>query len=264
MNSDKKEYDLACSLGGSCASAHNLFYRKMRYVSLPFDWLFLVEQKTIEKLIECFNNDFSNFLLKENLEELKGEERGNAGKYYQYKDKATGYRFIHFFDKPITNENSYKKVKEKFDKRIQRLYSLIEKSESILFLLDIKFPIDLDLIKRLENTLIEKFGNKKMDFVILEFNSTDDDIYLKDNVTVYKIKREINLYDFNETNFEWAFLDNIKISKNLFKPTLQIISIKKIKKGYGIYILNQIPSILRIRLYIIGIRFDFCLGRVRE
>ena len=95
-----KKYDLICSLGGNCSAAHNLKIRGLRNFSLPFDWCYIKNEKPIEYLTEGFENGFKNFLLKKNLEELKGNEYNEAHiSCAQYKDSYTGYYFVNHFRK---------------------------------------------------------------------------------------------------------------------------------------------------------------------
>lgn len=67
MNGNKRQYDLICSLGGNCAAAHNLQYKGLRPFSLPFDWVYMLNEEPLYKLADCFKDDFSRFFLQENL-----------------------------------------------------------------------------------------------------------------------------------------------------------------------------------------------------
>lgn len=74
---ETREYDLIFSLGGSCAAACQLKQRGLRPCSLPLDYTFFWHSaKPLRMLAKCLDENFSHFLLKENLEELKGKERG--------------------------------------------------------------------------------------------------------------------------------------------------------------------------------------------
>ena len=44
----KQEYDLIVSLGGNCMVANNLRYRNMRPFSLPFDWVYMIDEKPLK------------------------------------------------------------------------------------------------------------------------------------------------------------------------------------------------------------------------
>ena len=66
----QNKYDLICSLGGSCAAAHNLRIRGLRNAAYPFDWTYFTSDEAIYQLAEGFKNKFEKYMLKENLVEL--------------------------------------------------------------------------------------------------------------------------------------------------------------------------------------------------
>lgn len=259
MAGNKKEYDLVCSLGGNCAAAHNLRYRDMRLYSLPFDWCFSKSEKPIEYLSEGFKNNFKNLALKENLEEINFSQEHKDK--FQYFDKYSEYYFLNHFNKPITEQGSYEDFNSKLRRRIDRLIEKIKTGKKILFILSTTNETDLSCVETLHNTLKEIYSNKQFDFVVISFSCSQDEIYkINENITVYKYKRPQNEYDFIKTNFEWAFLDNIKIKNN----NKNIIEIKRIKKTYCIYVLPKISTLLRMQLYFLGLRLDICIGKVRN
>ena len=118
MDTKPEVFDLALSLGGSCISALQLRRRGLRTCSLPFDWLFHINDNILTSLSMCFQEDFQNWLLRDNLQELVGDERG-VSPHYQYKDTYTGFRFIHDFFQPIDHKGECKNVKRKYNKRIK-------------------------------------------------------------------------------------------------------------------------------------------------
>ena len=61
-----------------------------------FNFSILVS-KSFLSLQKCFEDDFSNWLAKENMENLVGDERGTSELEHQYKDKENGFRYIHDF-----------------------------------------------------------------------------------------------------------------------------------------------------------------------
>jgi hypothetical protein len=261
MTFEKKEYDFICSLGGSCASAFQLKFRSLRFASLPFDWLFTKEPDSIIKLADCFKDDFKNWLLYENMEEVPEKERGDS-KLFQYKDKATGYQFIHDFEKPLSDSNQFNYVKTKYEKRIKRLYNFIDRSKNILFILDTNFSLNEKIIQKFLKTINKKWPEKNIDFIQLEFNANEDSSYIKDKIQIYKTKRGRNSYDFSQTNFDWNFLDSFKISEAISVTKFhKFFEIKKLHRGVGLYILKIMPHVTRIRWRFLDMRLDFCLGK---
>ncbi len=260
----KNEYDLICSLGGNCAAAHNLLYRNLRKYSLPFDWCYIKSEQPIKYLCEGFENNFKNFFLKENLVELTGEEYNHAHNCMgQYKDTYSGYYFVNHFMHGETPDTAYDKVHTKLTRRLTRLQEKIKNGKNILFILSTCIEVDTDVVIELKRKLQELYTDKNFEFVIISFNCKNDEEYISDDtIYVKKYKRATNSYDFNVTNYEWNFLDNIKLNEP--KNEKNIFKISKIKKGFKISILNFISTVFSIKLYLFGIRFNFCIGKEKN
>ena len=262
----RKQYDLICSLGGNCSVAHNLRFRNMRPFSLPFDWCYILDDAPIYKLAECFDNNFKFYCLKENLQELP-ENSAHKDKV-QYKDTYTGYIYANHFSKSINDcsggGNEYMNFKAKQDRRIERLYSEIEKGSKILFLLSTSFEIGIDCVANLKRALEQKWNNKVFDFIVMSFNCSEDSTIENNGIMMIKYKRGTNLYDFIYTNYEWAFLDKITLSNVIKKRNYHIFKIAKLRRGIKILILTRIATICRIRLKCLGLRFELCIGKESE
>ena len=262
MDSSKNKFDLVFSLGGNCISALQLRQRGLRTCSLPFDWLFHIDDKLLSSISKCFREDFKNWLKIENMIELKGDERGTSP-HFQYKDLYTGYRFIHDFHKPIENKKEYKRVKLKQDKRIKRLYELIGNSSDILILLNAKWNINVELVKEFHQMLIEKWPDKKIKIMIINFSQTaDEKIQINDDCLLFQYSRSENSYDYFQTNYEWEFLDNI-VLKEKYSRIKRIIDVKRIGHEWQIHLAKKCKNIFGFRICIFGIILDFCLGEKR-
>ncbi len=257
----KKKYDLICSLGGNCSAANNLKFRKLRTFSLPFDWTYILNDKPIYKLVEGLKDNFENFFKKENLEELKGEEYNpNHREHLQYKDNFTGYYYVNHFLKDF--EKEYDIVYKTQKKRFARFIQAIEKSKKCLFILSTSFYIKEDSLLELLNYLKEAYPKKEFNIVLISFNCEKDENIKTDNLEIRRYRRNWNLYDFNKTNFEWNFLDDVKINRNfMLNPIFRFL---KIKKGCKVEILPVLPSIFGINLYFLGLKLNFSLGKIRE
>lgn len=210
-----KKYDLICSLGGNCSVAHNLEYKGLRYYSLPFDWCYIKNDKPIDYLCVGFKDNFKNFLLKENLAPLVGDEYNNSHTTRaQYKDIYTGYYFVNHFTKNANFDEDYKNVYEKMRRRLERLQDKIELGENILFILAASISVDIAKIIELKNVLNQKYPNKSFDFYILLFKQKEDKIVNIDSITIKYLKRCENDSDYNTTNSDWNFLDGIVLNKH--------------------------------------------------
>ncbi len=260
----KQKFDLVFSLGGNCTAAHNLQYRGLRIFSLPFDWTYIVDEKAIYNLAEGFQTDFKYFLLKENLQELPKENYSKDHKdKIQYKDTKTEYYFVNHFLKSIDDINEYNRVKNKFDKRVKRLDSFIKKSKRILLLLSINFSIDIELCKYLINILNEKYPDKIFYLRVMSFGVNEDDILKTDNIEIYNYSRKLILNDYIKTTEEWNFLDTIDYNPALLTAKWGFLMIDKLKKGYAVVFFPVFNTIFYIKLYILGLRIHFIIGRNR-
>ncbi|MGN1091550.1 MAG: DUF1796 family putative cysteine peptidase [Alphaproteobacteria bacterium] len=222
MNGNKRQYDLICSLGGNCAAAHNLQYKGLRPFSLPFDWVYMLNEEPLYKLADCFKDDFSRFFLKENLKPLPEGSNSSHLERPQYYDTYTGYRFVNHFDLPI-EEGGYSPVKEKLNRRIARLYEYIQKGNLFLFILSLSFEMNIEPILNLQKTLKEKWPNKQFDFEIIMFDCKQEKTETMPSITIHRYIRKMDDNDFNKTNHEWNFLNQCLLNKKLYPRNYKIL-----------------------------------------
>lgn len=267
-NNEKKQFNIIISLGGSCCTAHNIRYRNLRYCSMPFDWLFIKNETPISKLIDCFNNNFKEFMQQKNLVELVGDERGtDCAGHYQYKDLFTEYRTIHDFKKPANDNKEFNRVKKIYDRRIKKMYNYLNKSQSVMFVIDSNCPISITILQELRETIKTKFHIEYVEIHSLQFESHTDEEICSEGVYIQKITRKRNSYDIEKTNYEWKFLDNIILktltSINICIRNFPLLVIDKIKKGYSFHFFPKINTLFRVYFYFLGFRLDLCFGKVR-
>lgn len=208
-------YDLVCSLGANCSTAHNLRYRGMRHFSLPFDWCYVEDNTPFLYLSKGFKNGFSDFFLKENLVKTPSSKEHAV----IYKDKVSNYLFPnHFPDYFENNDELYETVAKKMRRRIDRLFTLIARSETILFVIAGDKAFDINCIRDLSSVLSSMYPSKKLDFRVMQFGAEQNEEIKYDNIHIFYYTRPHNTYDFSHTNFEWAFLDGIKLGKVSISP----------------------------------------------
>ena len=116
-----KEYVHFISLGYCCAIAEELERNGLREASLPFDW----QITDFQGVITAIDNSFDRYL---DYEELLQ----NVTYPQYYMDKRYNCQFYHDFDKYRSLKQQIGFVKEKYDRRIKRLYRFI--SEPTLFI----------------------------------------------------------------------------------------------------------------------------------
>lgn len=255
----KETYDLILSLGGNCGAASQLIFRDLRRFSLPFDYTFMADDKPVRWFPEGLKNRFKDLLLKENLSELKGKERGDDRETWQYKDTLSGYRFIHLFGDDVAKDGVYEKGAAVIRRRVDRLFEKLEKAEKILVILSTTFVFDEKPMYKIKETFETLYPSKKFVFYVVMLNAENET--QKDDGDIHFIyaKRNGNLYDFDKTNWEWHFLDNVALNE---KKRLFII--KKLKHGVCFCLFPFLPTVFRVKTYILGVRLDLCLGKLRQ
>ena len=221
MAGNKKSYDLVCSLGGNCAAAHNLKWKGLRLYAYPFDWTYVTEVKSIYKLAESFKNNFSDILLRENLKELPAnpDHKNNI----QYEDKKTNIVWPNHFKYKIENDKEYQKVKQKIDRRCKRLLEHINKADKILFLFSLNFEVEIKIFVDFLTFLSNLYPNKKIDLKILCFNCKTNEKLKQGNLELLKYQRAMKDSDFNKTNQDWSFLDDIILSMSIKQKTIYFL-----------------------------------------
>ncbi len=121
-----KRYDVIIPIGSICKTSQNLRNFKLQNESLPFDWILTLD---INQVRDMLSSHFSGFLEQENME-FKGKESEQTDIYM---DTKTNIGFWHDFPHDIALSESFDKIKQKYNRRIERLYKLIEQSQDILF-----------------------------------------------------------------------------------------------------------------------------------
>lgn len=150
-------FDYYVSLGSACPMASSMSKYGLRSFSGPFDWLIT---KDFDWVLHYIETGFEDFMLKENLERF--DDYSN-----HFRDKKSDIRFIHDAE---NFEKEYEKLKEKYERRINRF---VEKSKSkICYLRSIRSENDYEYIENNTDYInrIIKRDNIKSEIVFL-YNS---------------------------------------------------------------------------------------------
>ena len=175
-----KEFDLIVSLGEDCACTSYLRRFNLQKYSYPFDWL---SNASFQTRIDLVCNDFKDFL---NIEDIItypkiNSDTENNKKYDLYQNTKTGFHYYHDFIANIPFEESYYSVKEKYTRRINRLYSQIKCANNILFVWWSKDKIlDKKQIEKAYLSLKEKFNTKDICLLCIENFPINENIELFD------------------------------------------------------------------------------------
>lgn len=197
MNLGHKNYDFIFSLGEDCACTGYLRAQKLQEESFPFDWL---TKASFDSRIELLINDFTDFINEEDFSILEKNPTSNTDQHYDYyNNEKTGFYFYHDFPVGEDFKKAFPSIKEKYQRRIERLYNRINNANSVLVVwLSRNKHIQNDNILRAHSELLNKFPNKIIDFLILENDS--DKLHLefdiqKINDNIIKIKYDNSSYD---------------------------------------------------------------------
>ncbi len=192
----KRKYDLIYSLGRDCACSEYLIRAGLRTYSGPFDWI--TGPKFTDR-IDIILNDFEGFLNIEDLEPLDKNINPNVvdQKNDYYKNNRSKFHFYHDFSSGIKLEESFKGVKEKYNRRIGRFYKKIGEAKNVLLVYfthyeNIDVGTILDSCKKLEN----KF-HRDIDFLIINH----DESMAKGEVKKEEIAKNIEKYTLYTRDF---------------------------------------------------------------
>jgi hypothetical protein len=124
---DDLHFEHIIPLGHNCEIANALIDVSARRASYPFDWTLT----HIDYIHECFTTQFHNFFAKELLTNSRKSTK-NGGKY---KELIT---FVHAgrYKDLMADPELYTSQKNKFQKRIERLYAILNAQTTILFVID--------------------------------------------------------------------------------------------------------------------------------
>jgi hypothetical protein len=168
-------YDIVYSLGRDCACASYLKNFGLRVASGPFDWITLSqnEEHDLEKALSIVSNDFKDFFNAEDLKLLAPDPKiYQEPEHVGYENIRTGFRFYHDFDTGIPFDEMFPKVKEKYERRIQRFRDNIKNNKKVLLVwFTHLFESDDSQALALCNQVSEFYG-KPIDFLLIEHSDT--------------------------------------------------------------------------------------------
>lgn len=206
-----KSFDTIVSLGGSCATAKQLKFKKLRKCSYPFDWLFHNNNEALCYLIKAFETDFSDWMKRDKLIPLKYEERGDSP-LNQYHDLNTGFNTIHDFHKPVEDDEEYNAVITKYKRRISRLLDHISKSKHTLLILDARYPVCINCLADLKKVIESKYPNDVVQVLLFQFNASENAYYENEWLAIRKMTRNHSNLEYNGEPCEWDILKEITLT----------------------------------------------------
>lgn len=124
----KKTYDLAFSLGSTCAVSQSLREAGLQFASYPMDW---TASPGVLEAAQVVAADFAHWL---DADDLKlWDVRHGAGFCTRiYKNMRTGFGFSHEFSDFERFAATYPKVKATYERRIARFRERLESASNVL------------------------------------------------------------------------------------------------------------------------------------
>lgn len=133
----REKFDFVVGIGSACIASQALRDAGLQYASYPFDWM---SGPAFGQRIHTVCSGFEGWFRQEDLE-FAGNPNGFT--HDSYRNRATNAFYPHDFEIGRPFDESYPAVKEKYDRRIGRLYASIRRSKRVL-LVWLENPADDD------------------------------------------------------------------------------------------------------------------------
>ena len=245
----KTKYDCIFSLGSACYSAELLTKARLRVFSSPFDWL---SEGTFEERGGLICNNFKDFLNIEDLEKVG--ERDYPENCDIYINHHNGIAFHHDFPKREELSKNYPRVKDKYDKKINRLNEKLCNSQNVLIvymeLFEDCMNKDEEIISVIEK-INQKFNKANIDILYVKHNKEMKDQEYKMS-QISKNAYVAELYNRQRDNNDYGNYKNCK----------KILSKIKIRKAFREMLLKISKGRKRVRVYLFAIKImSFKIGK---
>jgi hypothetical protein len=225
-----REYDLLMPMGMNCVMATQLRKRGLRQASFPFDWLRFDDKDSCQMVSTLVTTHFKDFLAIENL--ILDKETQVSGRY-NVVDEVQKITFIHDFLSSSLTDAVVAEVKGKYLRRIERFYQTINEANSLCFVMAANATIlDLERLTQFYNAMSTYFPNlQKIDLFAVVFESDAshfEEIPMERGALyVNYVTRPQSDYDIKEKVLEFAWLDEVGLSKKFMGETAKGIVSRK-------------------------------------
>lgn len=222
MKLKRKDFDIILSLGGNCSAAGQLKHRGLRRCSFPLDWTWMGDEKPIRKLPVILESRFANFLQWENITHAEHARKEAGRLVFDVSDSYSGISFTHHFYGKHFDRPMFDRCRQTLQRRIERLYKEVDKSESALFILETAFAYDDSLAEDVFRSLRNTFPKCDVHLVVMEFSADEcSEAWSHDeHMVIAKYHRPLNVvYDNQFTGHEWCWMDSLTM-KGVDRPEI--------------------------------------------
>lgn len=150
------KFNNVVSLGWFCGIAMSMKKNGFRSFSGPFDWYF----SDLIGILQNIENDFSEFMLKENLQEVTENN-------LEFKDIKYGFHYNHEIKQNSTLQHSYFNIREKYKKRIVKFEDMVQ--TPTCFIRAIRNSEELQYIRKNYNEILA---------LLKKYNDNNEIIYI--------------------------------------------------------------------------------------
>lgn len=217
-------FDLVVPLGIGCIAASQLKFRGLRIASFPFDWATsAMDGNRLMRPVLSLENHFADWLKPENLDWERGAAAGRLGLHFPVYDKGTDYVFLHDFRTATKDKQEIEIVRAKYARRIQRLYDMLERAKSVLFVfVGHDDEISEPKLEEVRQRLQDLFPGKEIMLYAVTYgasqNTLEDDC--AENAHIFIQRCTIPREDYAVLVKEWSarWLDKVKLSGKIRPP----------------------------------------------
>lgn len=184
LDNNVYEYDFIFSIGENCFCADILNKNKLRITSSPFDWLTPNRDYCKENIISnlnIINNKFKDFLRKDDFIYL-GDAKENGVKIYLNNNTNLFYNHDFFIDNKF--EDDYIKMKETYQRRIERLLNELKSDKKNLMVYIEYYRLhnnyfNINELIDLLNAIRKTYNNENIDLLYIRHEFFCNDITFK-------------------------------------------------------------------------------------
>ena len=213
MAENDRIYDVVFGLGEACSCSDALRKADLQIVSYPMDWIF---GASFTDRVQIVASGFKDFFEAKDL-----VCKGPNGKTDIYANELNGLVFNHDFPMNVPLEKAYPSVREKYDRRINRLLSNIRGAKRALAVY-IETPncpqklTDVQVLKDGHKTLSEAFPNTVIDLLYLS-NNPDIPFENREYVHITPFITKINVHYKSLSAKEPDYAVNKAVLQKIFK-----------------------------------------------
>ncbi len=232
------KFDFIFSLGERCSCTSYLRKFNLQDFSYPFDWIM---GSNFEGRIKLLLNNFEGFCDKDDLVQVALEEGRGDEKCYFYHNKSNNLDFVHDFKINVPFEEAYIQVKEKYKRRIERLYSKIKQSNKVLMVwLSSSEITDIECAQTAYEQLQQKFPEQEIYLLLIGNRQEESKISLKNNHVIIMHYENAKV----SPDATHIVMGNTAKNKEVFSQIKKNIPIKDVPKEIFYFVIKKLIVIV--------------------